>query len=243
MLLGYSLTAKHEVMLSELMKCSLLDLMKTFASRGTPFSLGRTLRYAIQFAQGMSFLHTCKPPILHRDLKPANLLLDFADTLKVSDFGLAKLRPERAPTQGSEQVPDDAYQPYTMTGETGSYRFMAPEVFRHEPYGRPVDVYSFAMILYHMLVGEPPWAHLDGLKAVRAAAIEHDRPTIPRHIVQELAELCRAAWADDPKARPSFTAVLELLNACHVKEVKMTFEEVQNGGSVDASGGGCCALM
>jgi hypothetical protein len=243
LLLGYSLTAKHEVMLAELMKCSLLDVMKTFASRGTPFSLERTMRYAIQFAQGMSFLHTCKPPILHRDLKPANLLLDFSDTLKVSDFGLAKLRPERA---GSEQVPSEDYQPYNMTGETGSYRFMAPEVYRHEAYGRPVDVYSFAMILYHMLVGEPPWAELDGLQAVRAAAIQHDRPQIPRHIVQELSDLCKTAWADDPKARPSFTAVLELLNAFHVKEFKVSFEDAQKSGGAavaGASADGCCALM
>ena len=48
-------------------------------------------------------------------------------TLQVSDFGLAKLRP----IEGSE------HEPMQMTGETGSYRFMAPEVFRHEAYGAP----------------------------------------------------------------------------------------------------------
>ena len=56
---------------------------------------------ATALAQGMNYLHTCKPPILHRDLKPANLLLDFSDTLKVSDFGLAKLRPELDSDLGS----------------------------------------------------------------------------------------------------------------------------------------------
>ena len=133
LLLGYSLANGREVMISELMKCSLLDVFKTLRVRGEPMPLRRSLRYAIQFAQGMNYLHTCKPPVLHRDLKPANLLLDFADTLKVSDFGLAKLRPLNEPEAGE-------YQPYLMTGETGSYRFMAPEVFRHEAYGRPVDV-------------------------------------------------------------------------------------------------------
>ena len=132
LLLGYSLTEKHEVMIAELMKCSLLDVMKAFASRGTPFSLERSVRYAIQFAQGMNFLHTCKPPILHRDLKPANLLLDFSDTLKVSDFGLAKLRPERTAAGAEQSVPADAYQPYQMTGETGSYRFMAVRLPPHD---------------------------------------------------------------------------------------------------------------
>ena len=207
----------------------------------------------------MTFLHTCKPPILHRDLKPANLLLDFSDTLKVSDFGLAKLRPERpgADAPDAKTVPSDAYQPYLMTGETvrppaakgsdpirailankgtefdvppcaqGSYRFMAPEVFRHEPYGRPVDVYSFAMILFYMLAAEPPWLELDGLRAVKLAATEKDRPPIPRWIDKQLAELIRNAWADDPVSRPSFTAVLEELNKFHVREFKRSFDEVQ----------------
>ena len=75
--------------------------------------------------------HPLHPPpshhplqVLHRDLKPANLLIDYTDVLKVSDFGLAKVRPApRSP---------DAYQPFLMTGETGSYRYMAPEVLRHE---------------------------------------------------------------------------------------------------------------
>lgn len=35
-----------------------------------------------------------------------------------------------------------------MTGETGSYRYMAPEVFRHEPYNNKVDVYAYAMIVF-----------------------------------------------------------------------------------------------
>lgn len=80
-------------MISELMRCSLLDVFRALLVEGGTMALRRSLRYAIQFAQGMNYLHTCKPYILHRDLKPANLLLDFSDTLKVSDFGLAKLRP------------------------------------------------------------------------------------------------------------------------------------------------------
>ena len=39
---------------------------------------------------------------------------------------------------------------YKMTGETGSYRYMAPEVFRHEAYGPPVDVYAFAVITWEV---------------------------------------------------------------------------------------------
>ncbi len=44
-----------------------------------------------------------------------------------------------------------ASQVYKLTGETGSYRYMAPEVFRHEPYNLKVDVYSFAMIIFQLV--------------------------------------------------------------------------------------------
>ena len=245
MLLGYSLKAHTEVMLSELMKCSLLDVLKTFAARGTPFSLQRTISYAIQFAQGMNFLHTHKPPILHRDLKPANLLLDFTDTLKVSDFGLAKLRPIAADPSPNPSHADDEYQPYVMTGETGSYRYMAPEVFRHEAYGRPVDVYSFAMIVHYMLSGEPPWPHLDGLRAVQGAS-KSDRPIVERHWDVKLCQLLIAAWHDAPGQRPSFSAVLEQLNAFHLTAFRCTWEEANRKGltaGASTASAGCCVVM
>ena len=86
LLLGYSLAVEQPLMVSELMACSLLDVMRTSMRTGVGLSLRRTATYAIQFAQGMNFLHTCRPPILHRDLKPANLLIDHSDVLKVSNL-------------------------------------------------------------------------------------------------------------------------------------------------------------
>ena len=44
-------------------------------------------------------------------------------------------------------------------------RFMAPEVFRHEQYGLPADVYSFGMILYNLLASEAPWPNSPGAVA------------------------------------------------------------------------------
>ncbi len=236
LLLGYSLANGREVMISELMKCSLQDVLKTARITGTAMSLHRSLKYAIQFVQGMNFLHTCRPPILHRDLKPANLLLDFSNTLKVSDFGLAKLRPI-----SDGLVSDDAVY---MTGETGSYRFMAPEVYRHEPYGRPVDVYSFAMILFNMLEGEPPWPETPGPDAAKLAALDNDRPPLPRHWDEKLTHLLRSCWAADPSTRPSFAAALEVLNEIFLATVGSSYEEDLKGGAATANAApGCCTVM
>ena len=58
---------------------------------------------------------------------------------KVCDFGLSRLLPKKG------AIFDDSYR---MTGETGSYVYMAPEVFRHEAYNLKVDQYAYSMILY-----------------------------------------------------------------------------------------------
>jgi len=118
LLLAYSTTENYEVMISELMKCSLLDIFKSHMVQGTRMPKRQQIVYAMQLALGMNYLHTCNPPIIHRDLKPANLLIDHSGVLKISDFGLSKVRPD--PNQKELDT-------FTMTGETGSYRFMAPE--------------------------------------------------------------------------------------------------------------------
>jgi hypothetical protein len=112
LLLAYSATANHEVMISELMKCSLLDIFKANIVHGRKMKTKEKIVYATHLAQGMLYLHTCKPPIIHRDLKPANLLIDHSGLLKVADFGLCKIRPD--PKTGNEKS-----DTFIMTGETG----------------------------------------------------------------------------------------------------------------------------
>lgn len=218
MLLGVCLQLGRETMLSELMRCSMDDVLKTF-HEGDPMPRARAVRYATHFAQGMNYLHLCKPPIIHRDLKPANLLLDFSDTLKVGDFGLAKLRPWRQGGGGGgiEGTGGDSCEPAKhhdgiMTAETGTYRYMAPEVARHEAYSEKVDVYSFALVFYYMLYGSEPWPTHSGVAAAFAAAMELSRPLVPRFWDSRLASLLKDSWAADALVRPSFKQVLSRLD-------------------------------
>lgn len=169
-------------------------------------SSAQKLKYTHQIALAMTFLHRFHVPITHRDLKPGNILITANDDIKVTDFGLAKFTPTEATTKGH----------YSMTGETGSYRFMAPEVFEHKPYDRKVDVYAFAMILYWLYMGVRPFVHhRDGVEAVKASA-RGQRPiiNIKESKIEALIKLC---WEHNPDLRPEFAAI-----ARQCEEMKVT---------------------
>lgn len=230
MLLGYSRTENFEVMISELMRCSLLDVFKSHIINNTKMSKKKQLSYAQQLARGMNYLHQCKPPIIHRDLKPANLLIDGSGTLKISDFGLAKVRPDPKRKESES---------FRMTGETGSYRFMAPEVFRHEDYTETVDIYSFAMIFYYLLAGRPPWDQLSGLKAVIKAATEADRPVVERSWDIQLSNLMQRCWDENPSARPSFAIIVDELHEYSKVALKL---DLDNIAIPEDSRSSCCVI-
>ena len=230
MLLAYSQTENFEVMISELMKCSLLDIFKANLIHNTKLTKKQVIIYAQQLSQGMNYLHSCKPPIIHRDLKPANLLIDHSGTLKISDFGLAKVRPD------PQSIETDKFR---MTGETGSYRYMAPEVFRHEEYTETVDIYSFSMIFYYLLSGKPPWPTLNGLKVAIQVAEEADRPVIDRAWDAQISSLLQRCWDENPNSRPSFSQILKEL-AEYSKDVLHV--DMDNMNSVNDDKGCSCLI-
>lgn len=68
LMLAYSTTSNYECVVSELMKCSLLDIFKSHVVQGTRMSRKNQIVYATQLTLGMNYLHTCSPPIIHRDV-------------------------------------------------------------------------------------------------------------------------------------------------------------------------------
>ena len=118
----------------------------------------------------------------------------------------------RTDSQSRRPTPD---MKYDLTGATGSFRFMAPEVALSQPYGRKCDVYSFAMIFYYLLDSRSPWANKDGETAARLA-ISGARPDIRRDWDPRVVKVLTACWADEPRLRPSFRAVIEMIEAADV---------------------------
>lgn len=177
------------------------DLHQCLKEKGA-LSLSTAINFALDIARGMAYLHNEPNVIIHRDLKPRNVLLvnSSADHLKVGDFGLSKLIRVQ-----------DSHDVYKMTGETGSYRYMAPEVFKHRKYDKKVDVFSFAMILYEMLEGDPPMSHYEPYEAAKYVAEGHRPMFRAKGYTPQLRELTEQCWASDLNARPSFLEILKRL--------------------------------
>ncbi|KAL0327152.1 UNVERIFIED_CONTAM: Integrin-linked protein kinase [Sesamum angustifolium] len=186
------------------------DLHQHLKGKG-PLNPSTAVNFAMDIARGMAYLHSEPNVIIHRDLKPRNVLLvnTSADHLKVGDFGLSKL----IRVQHSHDV-------YKLTGETGSYRYMAPEVFKHRKYDKKVDVFSFAMILYEMLEGEPPLSHYEPYEAARYVAEGHRPMFRAKGFIPELRELTEQCWSADMNQRPPFLEILKRLEK--IKELLPT---------------------
>ena len=82
----------------------------------------------------MLYLHSCSPPVLHRDLKPSNVFMDAGGGCRIGDFGMSCLL--RVPDAAAAASGDDAAAASSaqgLTGETGTYIYMAPEARARAP--------------------------------------------------------------------------------------------------------------
>ncbi|XP_022725447.1 serine/threonine-protein kinase STY46-like isoform X2 [Durio zibethinus] len=157
------------------------------------FKLPSLLKVAIDVSKGMNYLH--QNNIIHRDLKAANLLMDENEVVKVADFGVARVKAQSG----------------VMTAETGTYRWMAPEVIEHKPYDHKADVFSFGIVLWELLTGKLPYEYLTPLQAAVGVVQKGLRPTIPKNTNPKLAELLDRCWQQDPTLRPDFSEIIEIL--------------------------------
>jgi Tol biopolymer transport system component len=110
----------------------------------------KAIDYAQQIAQGLAAAHN--KGITHRDLKPENLFVSTDGRVKILDFGLAKLRPQRNEAISSEIATEKQItDPGTVMGTVG---YMSPEQVRGQTADHRSDIFSFGSILYEMLSGQ-----------------------------------------------------------------------------------------
>ncbi|KAL3633387.1 hypothetical protein CASFOL_022914 [Castilleja foliolosa] len=181
-----------------------MSLRKYLGSlRPNQLDLPIALNFALDIARAVDCLHA--NGIIHRDLKPDNLLLTANQkSVKLADFGLAR----------EETVTE------MMTAETGTYRWMAPELYstvtlrqgEKKHYNNKVDVYSFGIVLWELLTNRMPFEGMSNLQAAYAAAFKAERPSVPEDTPAELAYIIQSCWVEDPNMRPSFSQIIRMLN-------------------------------
>ncbi|KAF5762690.1 putative dual-specificity kinase TKL-Pl-4 family [Helianthus annuus] len=181
-----------------------MSLRKYLGSiRPNQLDLRLALNFALDIARAMDCLHA--NGIIHRDLKPDNLLLTANQkSVKLADFGLAR----------EETVTE------MMTAETGTYRWMAPELYstvtlrqgEKKHYNNKVDVYSFGIVLWELVTNRMPFEGMSNLQAAYAAAFKQERPNLSDDISPELAFIIQSCWVEDPNLRPSFDQIIRMLN-------------------------------
>jgi eukaryotic-like serine/threonine-protein kinase len=132
-------------------------------------------RMATQLLHALSYAH--RQGIIHRDIKPSNILLTSGGTVKVADFGIARILEE-----------DDV--PMGEPGEiVGSARYMSPEQLRGEDATPRSDVYAVGVLLYHCLTGKPPFS--GDVKSL-ARQHMHKDPTPPRRLNKRITPAMEA---------------------------------------------------
>ncbi|AET04420.1 integrin-linked kinase family protein [Medicago truncatula] len=201
---------KHELTLLEKVRhpnvVQFGDLTGYIQKKGR-LSPSKVLRFSLDIARGMNYLHECKPdPIIHCDLKPKNILLDNGGQLKVAGFGTVRF---------SLITPDKALLEQPEANIDPSSLYVAPEIYRGDVFDRSVDAYSFGLIVYEMIEGIPPFHPKPAEEALKLMCLEGKRPQFKiktKSYPPDLKELIEECWDPEPEVRPTFSQVIARLD-------------------------------
>ncbi len=132
-------------------------------------SLSQVRVFSKQIERGLRAFHRLE--MIHQDLKPENILIDKNETLKIIDFGSAKIA-------GIEEI----YLPIEVNNILGTINYTAPEYHIGEPGSNRSDIFSLGVIIYEMLTGHLPYGKemsAKNIKRVRYISVKRYNPEIP----------------------------------------------------------------
>jgi len=135
--------AKDDRFVYIIMECIGGGELFTHLRRARKFSDEQAKFYASHIAGAFAHIHSKN--IVHRDLKPENILLMKNGYSKLTDFGFAK-------------IIEPGTRTYTLCGTP---EYIAPEVLLNKGHGKPVDWWTLGILIYEMIVGQPPFCDED----------------------------------------------------------------------------------
>ncbi len=139
--------------------------------------------------------------IVYRDLKPDNIGFDVRGDVKIFDFGLSRQLPPEKDEDGT----------YKMTGDTGSMRYMAPEIALFQPYNETVDVYAFGILLHQICSLEKPFQGFTKKMFDKLVTTGGQRPKCDPKWSPRMQTLLQQCWNVDISKRPAMRQVWETL--------------------------------
>uniref|UniRef100_A0A4W4FL76 Scaffold protein ILK n=1 Tax=Electrophorus electricus TaxID=8005 RepID=A0A4W4FL76_ELEEL len=154
----------------------------------------QAVKFALDIACGMAFLHTLEPMIPRHYLNSRSIMIDEDMTARIS----------MADVKFSFQCPGRMYSP----------AWMAPEALQKKPEEinrRSADMWSFAVLLWELVTREVPFADLSNMEIGMKVALEGLRPTIPPGISPHICKLMRICMNEDPAKRPKFDMIVPIL--------------------------------
>ena len=116
--------------------------LRTLFVEGQPMGVPQALSIAAQVAEGLAYAH--QQGVVHRDIKPANIMVVAEGPVKITDFGIARMRASADLTQTGVML--------------GSPKYMSPEQVIGKRADHRSDIFSLGVILYEMLTGAAPFS-------------------------------------------------------------------------------------
>ena len=155
-------------------------------------------KFTKQILNGLEYLHS--NGVVHRDLKGANILAAKDGTVKLADFGAAKL---------IHGMPVISRNSEVCESMRGTPYWMAPEIIRNEKYGRKVDIWSLGCLIIEMATGMHPWVNLKDFFSLCRAVSSQQIPEIPDHLSDHCKDFIRQCLRYCKTNRPNVQDLLQ----------------------------------